>query len=352
MSAKFITGVFFGIMLSIFLAAGAGYYFFLTTVPGDQVPAALVKNPDKVAGMLKAGEGSSGLVDFLFTLTVPPLLKESMPKRYNLLAQLNPSDPKQFNGFGIGMPINGRGDHKYRFQFPEKLTPGVYRLSVFLCSDGTKVCEQQRAQLEARFFFNYSKDRPGEVSLGEVPLSRVHALSASCYGSASLLSGIVEATPAFLAAAPKKKLALVLLSNRNSQNVPPGLTSTGANEVFYQYAPPLEQYLLYAGPLEAKQEGFSFTAPAVAGFQGQILAFAVECEGDEAYKTCAERVHPVPANINSVPGRVYRLLGKALVVPRCGMKDFHLYLHKFPPAGAADPAQASLPPEFVPGAIY
>jgi|GEM_PF-7067762 len=343
MSGKFFVGFLFGILLSMLALGGAGYYFFIMPGQKEAAPVVLGENKEKVAML-----STQVLTDISLSLAVPPLLNGKVPEKFSLNAQLIGTDGRESQR---AAPLNLGPSPKFTFRFPLKLVPGDYRLTVYLCPVEARNCDWSLAQFEARTFFSYGKEQPIEMDVGSLPITRVYERSVDCFSSPALLSGKVEATDGFLAAVQKKKLALVLLTFGIGSDTSPKLVK-GEGGLVLQFPPPLEQYISYAGPLEAKKEGFAFTAPPVPTFQGPIYPMAVECVGEESYKDCAKRAFPIPANFNSAMGRVYRMVGKSLVVPRCGMKNVHLILHNFPAPGSAEPNPASLPPEFVPGAVY
>jgi len=354
LSGKFFAGLLMGIVLSIFVTAGAGYYFFVRlgrNIDLEPAPVAIVESQDKdkIATLLDRPDSAAGKPEFKVSLQVPGMLKSKIPANYNLLVRLNaPEHVVQT------LPLSGKEVLEYRFSFPANLQPGEYRVAFFLCPAEMVVCDHQSAVLEARTFFSYGKESKALTDLGVVPFTRLHQNTANCFNSATLLSGKVEATDAFLTYSAGKKLALVLLSTQNSTSTSPEISSTdsgrGKKEIFFQPLPPLEQYISYAGPLEARKGGFAFKAPPQPNFLGPIMAFAVECVGDEEYKDCAKRAFPILGSSNSVPGRVHWLVGKNYLVPRCGMKDMHLLMHYFPKGELA----SSVPehPEFIPGANY
>jgi len=176
-----------------------------------------------------------------------------------------------------------------------------------------------------------------------------------------LLTGSVKATSNFGKLPAGRKLALVLMSiNKPSMSLleitPSNVDGVyGKNVRYFNYAPPLNQYIAYAGPLEAKENGYPFSAP-YAAHEGFLTPMAVECDAKESYSDCALRAFPIPANAHTVPGRVYRLIGKKFLLPSCGMKNVELYLHKFPAPGSEPPtttsAPPSLPPEILPNLSF
>lgn len=366
---KFLS-FFVGFLTCLLVLGAAGFWFFTRTTADDSSKKPLALKLPSGGGIgpatnAPAGDQDLPRVGFKGKIQPSPQVQELLAKAKTISVRLNA------NGFQGGL---GTGDFGgQRFESPawpltytinwsdeakkSRMGPddlGVAMVTAIICLDTVgNVCGQNytprlegrvRSPLFVKGGLPRGAGKEMYFNMDEIVVNRIlsDGEPAECVKGGYQLSGQVQPTAAFVAAAAdRKKVVLV--------RTPNGLGRLGATVVGPNARRPTTQEMkeLVASGTGVDfqaltlngQQPLPFSMKVPAGMERQLFNFfAVLCAKDEADADCATKVFPMPDELDATIAKRdwYRLVPKGFNLPYCGRKNVVLFLHQFQlPAGKA-----------------
>lgn len=366
MQAKFILGFMLGIVVGAGTVVGGGFFYLMQTGanPGGglqaNAPAVQVGKGDRVDQLLTRrprAPGEPGLAEVRMSLKLPSHLASKLPPEFS--ASLQMTGLSNSNSFiePIVTPLISKRDLIFSVNPPE-IPEGELRFTLFICpARGQNICDGSRAIFSTRTWAKFDRNKT-LVDLGVLPLSRYIPPAENCAPDV-LLAGEIVPTETYLKTAKEGPKAFALISlGQGARNAPTLARSSadgeiGAGAVYFKFDSPPESVIKHAALIDPRKGHVAFSVPSMDIANFTYLPVVVDCKPGEDAKSCARNAFPVPASLNTIPGRVTKLIAKDYVIPRCGMKNATLFLHNYSKAAeAVSAADAKLPPEVKEGANY